>query len=361
MRTLRVELGRRSYPVIIGSGALGEVSTVLSDFGGFDRLAIVADRGVEALYAERLEGPARVFAKTHRLVIEPGESSKSWGVAGELLEKLAARGFTRTDVVVTLGGGVASDLGGFVAAAYLRGIKVIHAPTTLLGQVDAAIGGKTGVNLTAGKNLSGAFYQPVAVLSDIDTLASLPEREYRSGLAEVIKYGLCYEPGILECFEAGTDNRCLLDEKSPDLLEDLVFKCASIKGRVVAADEHDRDGRLILNYGHTFGHALEAAGEFGRWSHGEAISVGMVFASVVSCLEGLAGPDLVDRHRDLFTSAGLPISASFDPQELEKLWLLDKKRDRVQRWILLEDLGKPKVCANVSIENLQKALQEVMA
>jgi len=360
MRTLRVELGRRSYPVIIGRGALGELSGVLSNFGGFDRLAIIADRDVEALYAESLEGPARAFAKTHRLVIEPGEASKSWADAGDLLEKLAARGFTRTDVIVTLGGGVASDLGGFVAAAYLRGIKVIHAPTTLLGQVDAAIGGKTGVNLAAGKNLAGTFYQPVAVVSDIDTLATLSEREYRSGLAEVIKYGLCYEPGILDCFEPGTANRRSLDARSPDLLEDLVFKCASIKGRVVAADEDDRGGRLILNYGHTFGHALEAA-DFGRWSHGEAIAVGMVFASVVSCLEGLAGPDLVDRHRDLFASAGLPISASFDPQELEKLWLLDKKRGTVQRWILLEEIGKPQVRSGVSIENLRKALKEVMA
>lgn len=374
MKTVRVALGPRSYDIVVGPGLLHSLVEYLPPPHGAGKFAVVTDSNVGPLYADVVVKQLETLGAVTLLSVEAGETSKSWQVAGKLLDDLAAAKVRRPDVLVTLGGGMVSDLGGFVASAYLRGIRVVHLPTTLLGQVDAAIGGKTGVNLAAGKNLAGSFYQPAAVVCDVETLASLPEHEFRSGLAEVIKYGLCFDPAILRYFgeapgaaigdadgEPDATPNGSLDPSDPSVLTDMVHRCASTKARVVSGDERDRSGRLILNYGHTFGHALEAVGNFEKWSHGEAISVGMVFAASLAAGMGLIDESLVGVHRRVLGAAGLPVKASFDPAQVADLWQMDKKWDTGQRWVLLEGLGEPVVRSDVGGRHIDRAMTAVLS
>ena len=355
-QVVRVELGERSYDVVVGPGLISEAAGFLPR-DAYEKVAVIADQVVDALHGDALESSLREAAQVFRITVPPTEESKAWEVAGKLLESLAELRIRRHDLVATFGGGMVSDLGGFVASVYQRGIGLVHFPTTVLAQVDASIGGKTGVNLPAGKNLAGTFYQPSAVLADTSVLATLPLREFRSGMAEVVKYSLCYRPDMIpQVREVGRQGEAARE----GLLARVIASCAEIKAHVVSADELDHSGRIILNYGHTFGHALEAAGGYRRWLHGEAISVGMVFAANLASQMGLLTADEVDLHIRLLQEVGLPVAADFDPLVVTRAWEIDKKHQRRQRWVLLEGLGKPVVHSDVKSEHLQAALETVL-
>lgn len=357
MRRVEVELGSRSYEIVVGSGLIDSIQQHLP-VGGYGQAVLVVDETVDARYGDRLEAALTGYAKTHRLPVPSSERAKAWEVAGALLQHMADLKVRRNDLVVTFGGGVVSDLGGFLASVYQRGIDVVHVSTTLLGQVDAAIGGKTGVNLPAGKNLVGTFYQPRVVLADIDLLASLPQRQFRSGMAEVVKYGLCYDPWILQTVAGRMEE---IAKQRGGVLEELIAVCAGIKARVVSGDESDRSARTMLNYGHTFGHALEAAGGYERWLHGEAIAVGMMFAAHLANEMGLLTGEDVEVHRRAFERVGLPVRTEFDPAEVSGAWSIDKKFAGRQRWVLLDGLQNPVVRSDVSSAHIDAAIGRVLA
>ena len=358
MRSVKVELGERSYEIVVGAGLIDEAASFFPQGARYNNVVAIVDENVEALYAGRLLASLARLGEVHKLVVPSGEASKSLEVVAGLLGRMAELKVRRQDAVVTLGGGVVSDLGGFVASIYQRGIDVVHVPTTLLGQVDAAIGGKTGVNLEEGKNLVGTFWQPAAVLADISTLRSLPSRQFRSGMAEVIKYGLCYDRSILKTVQEQTE---AIESHDGAVLEDLVFRCAAIKAGVVSQDETDFGGRTILNYGHTFGHALEAAGGYEQWLHGEAIALGMMFAANLAREMGLLDAEGVEAHRRAFEAARLPVRASFDSEAVVGAWSIDKKFLDGQRWVLLEGIGHPVIRSDVQHRHIDAALSKVLA
>ncbi len=354
VKTLKVDLGRRSYEIHVGQGLVDSASEYVT--GTPSSVAVIADEAVDERYGDRLSRSLSSVGEVHRILVPSTETAKSWSQAGEILSRLAELKVRRNDVIVTFGGGVASDLGGFAASVYQRGVSLIHIPTTLLGQVDAAIGGKTGVNLPAGKNLAGTFYQPSAVLCDVSVLKSLPSRQLRSGMAEVVKYGFCYDSGILDVVHNQTQ---AIESSEPSVMEDLVGRCADIKARVVAQDETDNSARIILNYGHTFGHALEAAGEYELWLHGEAISLGMMFAANLARVMGLLDEEGVEVHRRTLDRVGLPVQGQFDPKEVVGAWLIDKKFQDTQRWVLLQGLQNPVVRSDVTTTHIEEALPAV--
>lgn len=356
-RSVTVELAERSYEILVGQDLLDNAASLFPHTGA-GNVVLIVDNNVDPLYGGRVAAALGPVGRVHKLVVPATENSKSLTVTADLLAQMAALRIRRQDLVVTLGGGVISDLGGFVASIYQRGIPVVHMPTTLLAQVDAAIGGKTGVNLEAGKNLVGTFAQPLAVIADIRVLKTLPPRQFRSGLAEVIKYGLCYEEAILDVVLGDTE---AIEGQDPAVIEDLVWRSAAIKARVVGQDETDFGARTILNYGHTFGHALEAAGGYDTWLHGEAIALGMMFVAHLAFEMGLLSEAEVDLHRSVFEAVGLPVKAQFDPDAVAGAWLIDKKFLDGQRWVLLEGVGNPVIRSDVQPEHLQAALSKVRA
>lgn len=299
MHEIEVVLGSRSYPVLVGHGArhrLGEWLPV-----GARRAAIVTQAAVGWTVDPEIE--SRTFT------IDDGEEAKNLETVEVLCRQWATWGLSRADVVVAVGGGVVTDTAGFAAAVYHRGVPVIHVPTTLLGQVDAAIGGKTGVNLPEGKNLVGAFWQPAAVLCDIETLGTLPPREYRSGLGEMAKYAFLGVAGLGDL-----------------ALEDAVAACAAAKAEAVRADERDSGSRALLNYGHTLAHALETTGAYDL-RHGEAVSIGLVYAAELARALGRIDDPRVDEHRRLVAGYGLPsgLPSGAEPAELVRVMARDKK------------------------------------
>jgi 3-dehydroquinate synthase len=326
----------RPYPVIIGTGLLGDLSRVLD---GRHRVAILhqpalnqtaeairthlSDRGIDA----------------HRIEIPDAEAGKELPVVGFIWDVLGRIGIGRQDAVVSLGGGAATDVSGFAAATWLRGVDVVHVPTTLLGMVDAAVGGKTGINTDAGKNLVGAFHQPLAVLVDLATLETLPRNEIVAGMAEIVKAGFIADPIILEMIEA--DPEAALDPRGP-VLPELIRRSVAVKAEVVATDEKESQLREILNYGHTLAHAIERRERY-RWRHGAAVSVGLVFAAELGRLAGRLDDETADRHRAILTALGLPVSYDADafPQLLEYMAGDKKTRSGVLRFVVLEGLAKP--------------------
>jgi 3-dehydroquinate synthase len=296
-----------------------------------DLMGDLADRVESALRDGGLE--------VVRALVPDGEAAKTVEVAEGLWSLLGRRAFTRSDAVVSLGGGAVTDLAGFAAATWLRGVRVVHVPTTLLGMVDAAVGGKTALNTSEGKNLVGAFYPPAGVLCDLATLATLPREELASGMAEVVKAGFLRDPTILDIVEA--DPLTALDPSGPAMLE-LVERAVRFKADVVGADLRERGGREVLNYGHTLGHAIEKVEQF-RWRHGDAVSVGLVYAAELSRLAGRLDSGLVDRHRDLLGSLGLPTTYRRDQWlAVRDAMRVDKKaRGSVLRFVVLDGLGQP--------------------
>ena len=305
-RTIGVELGPRRYDIVVGSGVLGRAATPLA---GRARVAIVSQQNIADLYAEPLLTALHAAGTAAELfLMGDGEEAKSLTTVEALCRRFAAWGLLRGDAVVALGGGVVGDTAGFTAAAYHRGVACLQAPTTLLAQVDAAIGGKTGVNLPEGKNLVGAFHQPLAVLCDVDTLATLPDREYRAGLGEVAKYAFMGDAELSATLADETAAGALL-ARDPAVLTDVVARSAAIKAAVVSADEHERTGlRATLNYGHTLAHALETLGHYGLL-HGEAVAVGLVFAAELAAALDRLPADAPEATRRMLARFGLPTAA----------------------------------------------------
>ncbi len=312
------------YDVVVGRGALRELRALLA---GRRRVAVVSQAAVADHYAEDACAGAPIAAV---FLIGDGEAAKTLSTVERLGRDLSAWGLLRDDVIVALGGGVVGDVAGFAAAVYHRGVTVVQVPTTLLAQIDAAVGGKTGVNLPEGKNLIGAFHQPTAVVADVDTLATLPEREYRAGLGEVAKYALIAPPSrdhgaLADLVEADAD---AIRGRDPDVLAELVYRCVELKAEFVAHDPEERSGlRAVLNYGHTLAHALEASGDYDDLLHGEAVAVGLVFAGELAAALGRVDASTAERHRELVAALGLPIRApaDLDASALLELMRRDKK------------------------------------
>jgi 3-dehydroquinate synthase len=305
-RTIGVELGPRRYDISVGSGVLGRAAAPLA---GRARVAVVSQPTIADLYAEPLLAALHAAGSAAELfLMGEGEAAKSLTTVESLCRRFAAWGLLRGDAVVALGGGVVGDTAGFTAAAYHRGVACLQAPTTLLAQVDAAIGGKTGVNLPEGKNLVGAFHQPLAVLCDVDALATLPDREYRAGLGEVAKYAFMGDAELSATLADETAAAALL-ARDPAVLTDVVARSAAIKAAVVSADEHERTGlRATLNYGHTLAHALETLGHYGLL-HGEAVAVGLVFATELAAALARLPGDAPDATRQMLARFDLPTTA----------------------------------------------------
>jgi 3-dehydroquinate synthase len=329
--------GESPYDVVVGAGVLDELPSLV---GAAPAQVLLVHSHSMADLATRVE-TALIGGgfDVARAAVPDGESAKTVEVAAGLWSLLGRRAFTRSDAVVSLGGGAVTDLAGFVAATWLRGVRVVHVPTTLLGMVDAAVGGKTAVNTSEGKNLVGAFYPPAGVLCDLATLATLPREDLASGMAEVVKAGFLRDPAILDLIEA--DPVAALDPMGSALPE-LVERAVRFKADVVGADLRERAGREVLNYGHTLGHAIEQVEQF-RWRHGDAVSVGLVYAAELARLAGRLDDGLVHRHRDVLGSLGLPTAYRGDQwPAVRGAMRVDKKaRGDLLRFVVLDGLARP--------------------
>lgn len=329
--------------------------------GLMGRCAVISDKNVAKLYAKPvLQSLKRAGFHATLVTIPAGEKAKSLAVVGKCYEELAAHRLERKSFIVALGGGVVGDLAGFVAATYLRGIPFVQVPTTLLSQVDSSVGGKVGVNLNAGKNLVGAFHQPRHVLCDLATLDQLPDREFRAGLAEVIKYGIIHDAKLFERLE-GELPRIL--KRDPKRLSEIVSRSCEIKAEVVGQDETESGLRAILNFGHTIGHALEAISRYGKYLHGEAISIGQVGAALLSSrMTGLPMADVV-RIRELFERAGLPVRVRLTPSQRQQLldaMRLDKKVSAGEiKFVLARKIGKVDFGVKVPGKEIMAALDSL--
>jgi 3-dehydroquinate synthase len=343
MQPLRVALGERAYPIHIGGGLLGEPRPFAPHVEG-RAVAIITNEVVAPLYLARLrstlEGAgARVAAE---LVLEDGERAKSFATLERLLDRLLAARCGRDCVVIALGGGVIGDLAGFAAAIYQRGVPFVQVPTTLLSQVDSAVGGKTAINHARGKNMIGAFHQPLAVVSDVATLDTLPGRELRAGIAEVLKHGFILDARFVAWLE---ENVAALLARERGVLEHAVRRCCELKARLVAADEREAGERAILNFGHTFGHAIEAATGYDEWLHGEAVAAGMVMAAELSARAGALAQDAAARVRSLVAAAGLPVQGPRIAVEryLDLIGLDKKSLAGRPRFVVLQAIGRARL------------------
>ena len=352
--TVDVELGERRYPIWIGAGLLRDVARWRASLRG-RHVLVVTDEHVAPLYLSRVsEG---LGGLTHEAIVLPaGESSKTLDHAARIYDALANLGASRDATVVALGGGVIGDLAGFAAATWMRGVDFVQMPTTLLAMVDSSVGGKTGVDLAAGKNLVGAFHQPRAVVADTATLATLPKREYAAGLAEVVKYGAIGDAGFFAWLESNA--RALAAQDEASLAEAIGFSCR-YKAGVVARDEREQGERALLNFGHTFGHAIEAASGYGAVLHGEAVAIGMVLAARASEQLGRAASADTDRLDALLRRLGLPVSvpAGSDADALLARMRLDKKnRGGRLRLVLWRGVGKAEIVADVDETSIRGVL-----
>ena len=340
MKTLSVELGERSYPIHIGQGLLAD-KKLLDGAVTAEQVLIVSNTTVAPLYLATVEA-AFAGRKRRSLVLPDGEQHKTIASFVRIIDELIAGGFHRDACVLALGGGVIGDLAGFAAAAFQRGIDFVQLPTTLLAQVDSSVGGKTAVNHPQAKNMIGAFHQPVAVIADTATLATLPPRELAAGLAEVIKHGLIEDRDFFAWLESNMDALLAQDGAA---LTHAITRCVEIKAAIVAEDELEHGRRALLNFGHTFGHAIEALGGYGKWLHGEAVAIGMRMAADTSVHLGLIEPDDARRIVELLGRAGLPTTAAgLAVDDILARMRLDKKAGRAgMRLVLLRALGEAAV------------------
>jgi len=351
METLSVALGSRTYPIHIGSGLIASAELYAPHLAGA-RVAIVTNTVVAPLY---LKAVKQATAAVAEIIVPDGEQTKSWQTLNQIFDALLSARCGRDTLIIALGGGVVGDLAGFAAAVYQRGVPFIQVPTTLLAQVDSSVGGKTAINHPAGKNMIGAFHQPRAVISDVATLDSLPERELRSGLAEVIKHGLALDAAFVEWLESNIEKVLKKDRAA---LVHAVRRSCELKARIVAEDERESGARALLNFGHTFGHAIEAGTGYGAWLHGEAVAAGMVMAAELSQLMGHLKKTEVGRVRELLKRAGLPVAGpALAPERLMELMALDKKAAKGRtRFVLLEALGRAALRADVDDAAVRRAI-----
>ncbi len=358
VQTLQVALGDRSYDIEIGSGNLSCFPSFLRQRCQTDHAVLITDTVVDPLYADQL-GDRLVAGgwEVHVLVIDAGEQSKSADVAINLWETMLAEGADRQSVVVAMGGGVVGDLAGFVAATFARGVPWVQVPTTLLAQVDSSVGGKVGINLLGAKNMVGAFWQPQGVLVDVDVLKTLPEREYRAGLAEVVKYGIILDAEFFAYLEQHADQ---INGQQPDVVANIVRRCCRLKADVVEKDERETTGlRAVLNYGHTFAHAFEAAGSYGTLLHGEAVAMGMGCAARLAERLGRVDEPFVRRQSKLLEALHLESTPpEYSPDELLRLMYHDKKVDQGKlRFVLPDRLGHVELVEDVRPDDIVAALE----
>ena len=359
MQTLKVDVGHSRYLITIGAGLLGNAALVESQVPGKD-LMIVTDTTVARLYLPALRAALGDRRIIHECIFADGEQQKTLQTVSWIFDMLVGQKLNRDAVVLAFGGGVVGDIAGFAAACYQRGVRYVQIPTTLLAQVDSSVGGKTGVNHNGGKNLIGAFHQPVAVIADTDTLNSLPDREISAGIAEVIKYGCIWDLELLGWLD---NNMARLRAREPDALTHAIYRSCAIKAAVVAQDEREEGVRAILNFGHTFGHAIEAATGYEVYLHGEAVGLGMMMAADLSRRLGMIDTPARNLIHALVRRAGLPI----DPPRIGsaralELMQMDKKvlGGRL-RLVLLERLGNATVVGKYDKTALEATLQEHFA
>jgi 3-dehydroquinate synthase len=354
-QTIHVDLQERSYPIIIGENLIAQAELIVPYLKD-KRAVIISNSTVAPLYARQLSNALiQHGVSVMQVELPDGESFKNWQTLNLIFDALLENNCERKTTLIALGGGVIGDVVGFAAATYLRGVPFIQIPTTLLSQVDSSVGGKTGINHPLGKNMIGAFYQPKLVLADIATLNTLPEREFCSGLAEVIKYGLIQDAEFFEWLESNLD---LIMKRDPEALSYAVARSCSDKVSVVAADEKESGIRAILNFGHTFGHAIEAAMGYGKWLHGEAVAAGMMLASDLSSRMGMLNDKDVKRVQNILSKGKLPTRAPNLGTETYLHWMgLDKKVEQGKiRFILLKKIGEAMITADVPDEMLDATL-----
>ena len=344
---VNISLGERSYPIVIGTGLLGDAATY-AQLPGAATALIVSNTTVAPLYAAQLERALQArYPRVLLLELPDGEAHKDWAHLQLIFDALLEHGCDRKTVLFALGGGVVGDMCGFAAASYMRGVPFVQVPTTLLAQVDSSVGGKTAINHPLGKNMIGAFYQPQLVVCDLDVLATLPERELSAGLAEVIKYGPIADLAFLDWIEAALP---ALLARDPQALAHAVKRSCEIKAHVVGQDEREAGLRAILNFGHTFGHAIEAGMGYGQWLHGEAVGCGMVMAAELSQRLGLIDAALAARLKRLVQAAGLPVQgprlAEDNAGRYLELMRLDKKSEAGEiKFVLIDPPGSAAVRA----------------
>jgi 3-dehydroquinate synthase len=355
MESLRVDLvcnaGSRAYPIHIGPGLLAARDLYAPYIAG-GGVAIVTNAVVALLYLQAVK--SATGARTE-IIVPDGEQAKSWQGVERVVDGMVGARLGRDGLVVALGGGVIGDLAGFAAAVYQRGVAFVQVPTTLLAQVDSAVGGKTAINHASAKNMIGAFHQPRAVISDVATLDTLPERELRAGVAEVIKHGLALDAAFFEWLESNVEK---LLQKDRQALVHAVRRSCELKARIVAADEREAGARALLNFGHTFGHAIEAGTGYGAWLHGEAVAAGMMMAAELSALMGDLKKTEVGRVRALLKRAGLPVAGpAIAPERLVELMALDKKAAKGRtRFVVLEAIGRAALRADVDDAAVRRAI-----
>jgi 3-dehydroquinate synthase len=350
-----VNLGERSYNIHIGAGVLDQLGALCAGTGLKGNCLLITDENVGGHYAQAVLDSLEKSGFSARLITLPaGEQTKSGGQVSELYSRCIEAGLDRKSFIVALGGGVIGDLAGYVAATYLRGIPFVQVPTSLLAMVDSSVGGKTGINLPEGKNLVGAFHQPALVLADLHTLKTLAEREFRAGLAEVVKYGIICDAPFFDFLEENIEKLC--EVGNVDLLAKVVSRCCEIKADVVAQDEREGGLRAILNFGHTAGHALEKVAGYGEYVHGEAVAIGSIFAARASvALTGLSQPDC-DRIERMFADLGLPVNApGYNWPDLRNALSVDKKTiGGMPKFVLASKIGTVSVGNEIPEDQMER-------
>ncbi|MDX1519010.1 MAG: 3-dehydroquinate synthase [Gammaproteobacteria bacterium] len=359
MRRLQVDLGEHAYPILIGTDLLAD-RDLLNDYSHSKQVMVVSNATIAPLYLEQLTATLG-DKNTETLILPDGEQFKTLEVMNDIITRLLEKRFSRDCTLVALGGGVIGDITGFAAACYQLGVNYIQVPTTILAQVDSSVGGKTAVNHPLGKNMIGAFHQPVAVIADIAVLDTLPERELHAGLAEVIKYGLIRDPEFFSWLE---ENLQKLLARDPDALVYAIERSCSNKAEVVAEDEKEAGVRALLNLGHTFGHAIETGLGYRDWLHGEAVATGMLMAADLSCRHGWLRTADVERVQKILEAAALPVRmpASLDRDTLLGHMAVDKKaREGNIRLVLLEAIGKAFVTREFDPQHLQATIDAFLS
>ncbi|CAM3476542.1 MULTISPECIES: 3-dehydroquinate synthase [Halomonas] len=356
-RTLHVDLGERSYPIHIDMGLIGRADALTPYLAG-QQVMVITNETIAPLYLDKLCASLPDDVEVRTLVLPDGEQYKTIEYVSRIWDALLEAGFNRRCTLVALGGGVIGDMVGYAAASYQRGVAFIQVPTTLLSQVDSSVGGKTGVNHPLGKNMIGAFWQPKAVLVDIESLKSLPRRELSAGLAEVVKYGFIRDEAFLSWLE--TNMSALLDV-TPDVIAEAIARSCQIKADIVAEDETEQGVRALLNLGHTFGHAIEAHQGYGNWLHGEAVGTGMAMAATLSKQLGWIDEAMLVRSLAVIERAGLPLTApaNMSSEDFLTRMRLDKKNiDAKLRLVLLNSLGDACVSDATPMSVLQALLDD---
>ena len=357
-QTVRVELSERSYEIALGQSSLSGLGSFLQSLRAVKRAIVVTDENVGPLYAAQAEASlSETGVAVTLLTVPAGEASKSIEMLNRLLNETLAAGADRKTVVIALGGGVIGDLAGFLAASFARGVSFVQVPTTLLAQVDSSVGGKVGINLPAAKNIVGAFWQPLGVLIDTETLSTLPEREYLAGLAEVVKYGVILDAEFFAYLEANVAD---IQTRQSDVLQHIIARCCELKAEVVRLDEREETGiRAVLNYGHTFAHAFESRAGYGTLLHGEAVSIGMVCAARLAADLGRVDESFCERQMALLTALNIPTEIpNYPASELVDLMKHDKKTEHGKlRFVLPSKMGHVEIVPEVPLEKVLSAFK----